>query len=198
MEGFIVLLIITLVFIYFMMFYLIFFKTQIKHKRDYRFHNAILSIYDSSQSVDDAYEQLLLNFSKLCQDMGNSNETTLLDVLERFIYYYDAYPKHRFSNLFRTQKRVEIRDFIFSICKFIRDKDPFTAVPSKEANLLKNINDAIAKNNADFGKASLLQLSNELINKEKLLKKKEKENQLTTIISIVGMILTIFFGFLSI
>ena len=198
MEVFIVLLIITLVFIYFMMFYLIFFKTQIKHKRDYRFHNAILSIYDSSQSVDDAYEQLLLNFNKLCQDMGNNNETTLLDILEKFIYYYDTYSKHRFSNLFRVQKSLEIRNFIFSICKFIKDKDPFTAVPSKEANLLKNINDAIEKNNADFGKASLSQLSNELINKEKLLKKKEKEYQLTFIISIVGMILTIFFGILSI
>ena len=129
--------------------------------------------------------------------MGN-NETTLLDVLEKFIYYYDTYPKHRFYNLFRVQKSLEIRNFIFSICKFIKDKDPFTAVPSKEANLLKNINDAIVKNNADFGKASLLQLSNELINREKLLKKKEKDNQLATIISIVGMILTVFFGFLSI
>ncbi len=197
MEEFMLSMMVIILVVYICLLYLLFIKSRMRIKRELRFHNAILSVHNNAASLDDAYEQLLLNFNKICQELGNNNQLTLLDLLETFIHYYDAYSDTQFSKSFGVDKDIKIRDFIFSMCKLIKDNDPFIAVPSKEAGLLNNISDAIIKNNVDFGMAELMQLSTELVNREKLLKKKEKENQLTTVISIVSIVLTVFFGVLS-
>ncbi|MBQ2285484.1 MAG: hypothetical protein II244_07445 [Clostridia bacterium] len=81
--------------------------------------------------------------------------------------------------------------------KYIKEKEPFASIPAKEANLLNNINDALLKNNIDLGTVSLAQLSKELSSKEIEIKKMEKQNLIGTIVSIIGIILTVIFGILS-
>jgi len=61
---------------------------------------------------------------------------------------------------------------------------------------MQSISDAL--NNKSLGENSLKQLSQEVATKEKMLVKKDKENQRVNIVSIVGITLTIFFGLLSI
>lgn len=64
--------------------------------------------------------------------------------------------------------------------------------------MLKTLSTAIDNNNIDLGQNTLKQLSDEIINKEMIIRKKEKENRLAIILSIVGVLLTLFFGILSI
>ena len=118
-------------------------------------------------------------------------------MLEQLIHYYDSYSDKNFKYRFGETKDPKIRSFILDIYKLLKQKEPFSSVTSKESNLLKNINDAIIKNNTDLGLSTLQQLAEEIANKEKTIKKKEKENQVATIVSIVGVVLTIVFGLLS-
>lgn len=62
---------------------------------------------------------------------------------------------------------------------------------------MQSISYALENNNKSLGKNSIKQLSQEIAIKEKTIVKKDKENQRANIVSIVGLVLTIFFGLLS-
>lgn len=80
---------------------------------------------------------------------------------------------------------------------YIVDVEPFSNLPETQATLLKNIKDAMLKGNIDLGKVALKQLTEELIDSERQLEKQERINKITVILSIVGMLLTIYFGIAS-
>ena len=121
-------------------------------------------------------EQLSLNFNKLTEVFGRTNEKTVLDILETLVYHYDTFTDDRFESLFNVKKDMNIREYIYKLSKYIKEKEPFASIPAKEANLLNNINDALLKNNIDLGTVSLAQLSKELSSKEIEIKKMEKQN----------------------
>ncbi len=182
---------------YVLVFYFAFFNSITKRRKKVRFHNAIISIYKSNSSTDDVIEQLSLNFNKLTEVFGRTNEKTVLDILETLVYHYDTFTDDRFESLFNVKKDMNIREYIYKLSKYIKEKEPFASIPAKEANLLNNINDALLKNNIDLGTVSLAQLSKELSSKEIEIKKMEKQNLIGTIVSIIGIILTVIFGILS-
>ena len=191
----IVITLITLLYFYF--FYLIVVKSSKKDKKLIQFYNAIISVYNNSHSLQSSIDELNLNNNKISQRIGNNDDSSLLDVLEMIINYYDTYSDKRFKTFFGHEKTAEIRDFICEVRNFIKNDDQFISVPAKEAQLLKNINTALKNNNYDLGKSSLNQLSDEIIYKEEIIKKKERNNQIAMIVSVVGIILTVFFGILS-
>ena len=77
------------------------------------------------------------------------------------------------------------------------DAAPFSNLPETQATLLKNIKDAMLKCNIELGKVALKQLTEELIDSERQLEKQERINKITVILSIVGMLFTIYFGIAS-
>lgn len=178
--------------------YIAIFKKEIYSRQIIRrFHNAIINIQKKDLKLESSFSQLKLNYEKLNQFSSNSNFTSILDLLETIVYYYDTYSDYFFQNTFRTTKRQEVRDFVVAICGFIRNDNPFISSPPKEADLMRTLKEALDSNNSSLGMNSLLQLSKEIETKEKLLKKKDKENQIAIIVSIVGIVLTVFFGLLS-
>lgn len=83
------------------------------------------------------------------------------------------------------------------MCFYIKTINPFISISRKEAELMQSIMNALNNNNCSLGVSSLKQLSQEVATKEKLIIKKDKENRRANIVSIVGLILTVFFGILS-
>ena len=190
--------------LYFFAFYNIILKRDSQRRFLQRFHNAVFNIHyrqrkSGSSNASPTYwlEQLNLNYEKLCQSMPNNNYSSILDLLETIIYYYDSYPDRLFKEIFKQQKDRELRDFMAELCLHIKSQNPFISVPRKEADLMQSILDALNNNNKSLGVNSLKQLSQEIASKEKIIVKKDKENQRANIVSIVGIILTIFFGLLS-
>lgn len=190
--------------LYVFAFYTIILKRDIQRRFLRTFHNAVCSIYteannasNNQPSLDYLFEQLNLNYEKLCQTNPNNNYSSILDLLETIIYYYDSYSNTIFKNIFRQEKEPAVRNFIMEICLYIKNINPFISVPRKEADLMQSITDALENNNKSLGQNSLKQLSQEILTKEKSLIKKDKENQRANIVSIVGIVLTIFFGLLS-
>ena len=191
--------------VYFIFFYIIILKQSAQRQFLRTFHNAVCSIYaemvnksKGSLNPDYLFKQFDLNYEKLCQSNPNNDYSSVLDLLETIIYYYDACSNAIFKKIFRQEKKTVIRNFIMEMCLYIQSINPFISIPQKEADLMQSIKDALDNNNKSLGLNSLKQLSQEILVKEKLLVKKDKENQRAVIISIVGIVLTVFFGFFSI
>ena len=167
-----------------------------------RFYMIIYHIYynNNNYSIQDLYEQINLNYEKLCQeDILENKYTSVLDLLETLIYNIDAFDNDKdFKKFFKNERNTEIRRFIIEICSYIKSINPFISISKKEADLLQSMQNALINNNESLGMNSLLQLSEEILYKEKVIIKQEKDNKRTTILSIVGVILTIFFGIISI
>lgn len=184
----------------------LFYETVIKKNKRYTvlrmFYNAICNIFDEAQSNGRdfiyCFNQVNVNYEKLCQNKLNINYTSILDLLETIIYYNDSYYDDKFFRIFRKKKRKDVRAFISSMCDYIKKNDPFISVPKKESDIMRSIEISIRNNNVSLGINALFQLSQEIESKEKKLIKMEKDNQTANIVSIVGLVLTVFFGILSI
>ncbi len=198
MDELIILLSIVIIIIYLYMYYLILSKSKNKMKNYKLFHNAILNVVNRTQSVEKAYNQLNAVYNKWQQETGNINDTTLLDLLEKTIFYYETFSDEKFYKTFEVKKDNNISAFLSCICQYINNNYPFTSNNPKEATHLSHIKRALTTSNTDLGLATLAQLSSELQNKDKLLQKHQKENQTATRLSILGLILTLFFGIISI
>lgn len=191
--------IVAIVLIYFYTFLVMMKKVDKKKLILRRFHNSILSVAANSQNEDFEFifAQLCLNYNKLCQEIRQNHFKSVLDLLETIAYYYDSYTDSQFEKLFKSGKDDNIRYFLVKMSLAIKENDPFISAPKKESDLMKMIMTALEQNNVSSGENFLKQLSSEIEYKELMIEKKEKDNQKATIVSIVGLILTFFFGLLS-
>ena len=150
----------TLVFLigYFTFFYLVVYKTTMRDKVLRRFYSAILAIQGKSLSIPISYEQLVLNYDKMRHLIPDKSFSSILDLFETIIHYCDTYPDSLFKTKFRNEKNQQIRDFIVSICDYIKTEYPFISIPEKEAGLMRSIKASIEEHNIPLGETALQQL----------------------------------------
>lgn len=209
-------LLIIIILIYFISFYHITLNRFHVKRFLRRFYNAICNVYEQMKNdlkkkeddlasnyhtdVDLEYyvEQLNLNYEKLCQQMQNNKYDNIIDLLEAIICCYDSYQDEHFENVFRYKKDERIRKFIIDMCFLIKKENPFISIPKKDADLMQTLLNALKDADISLAENSIKQLSQEIEIMEKTIVKKDKENQRATVVSIVGIVLTIFFGLLSV
>jgi len=92
---------------------------------------------------------------------------------------------------------MRIRDFAQELSQLINNQEPFSILPEKEESILNTLKNSIDTNNKTIGDSTLRQLATELQAKEKLLMKEQYKSNMTTILSIVSIALTVVFGVLS-
>lgn len=143
-------------------------------------------------------EQLKIDYTKIFQNVSGKSIPSLLDMLEQIIYLCDINTDKSFKSSVGEDKDINIREQCIILREIIKEKEPFSSLPTKEAILLTNIRISVQESNLSLCDAILEQLSTEIVNKELVMKKQERNNKNTSVISVVGIILTIFFGFLSI
>jgi len=185
--------------IYFWLVYTLVFKGNREKFKLQKFYTAINSIYEDAMDapLEDIYSQVSLNFKKLCESYPTDKFADILETIETLISLHDSENNQRFKTIVRQQKKPEIKAFLWSVRSYIKEVDPFISVPAKDADLLSTIKEALRSGNDALGMNALSQLSQEIESKEKLAKRRIKENQLARVISIVGIVLTIFFGLIS-
>ena len=119
------------------------------------------------------------------------------DFIEDLLFRSEAYS----PNMFKFHYKFEVSDIqknkLIEIIRILRMRDPFASVSNKYSNFLNLINQAIEHNNIELGTSSLGQLADELEVTENTLKNQEKRNQITIMVSIIGVILTLVFGTIS-
>lgn len=187
--------------VYIYLFYLVFSKDLQNRARLQLFHNAVISVYERNKELDSiavVVEEIELNYNKVFQLQKERNKIALLDLIDEVISIYDTRSDKGFKSIFKRERYEGLPKFLLKVSQFIKESDPFSALSEKNAALLKNLSEALEKTNFELGQVTIKQLSSELQNKESLVKKQQRENQRATMISIVGIVLTIVFGIFSI
>ena len=102
-----------------------------------------------------------------------------------------------FKEIFDFEVSLEIRDKIILVIDKLKEENPFVSLPPKEGNLLTIIKQSIETNNKDLGISSLNQLSDEIEILDANIRIQEKRNINAYIVSVIGVILTIVFGIIT-
>jgi len=140
-----------------------------------------------------------LIFKKLSELFASSTSELrgFADLLEDFIYFYDARgPKYLKSNYY-IEAEKSLRDQAYSLLEYVKKENPFSSLPPKEANFLRTLFQAIESGNKELALNTVNQLSQEIEILDSSVRNGEKRTRVSYIISIVGVILTIVFGFTS-
>ena len=124
-----------------------------KNKIINRLNNVTKTIYKKNLTIEESYNQLLLNYTQICRNISHSEFASILDVFETIIHYYDLHSckQNRGDTTnpivnFNPINAPEIRNFIFEIRNYIKAEAPFISVTEKEANLLQALRSCIQHN----------------------------------------------------
>lgn len=185
------------IFGYIFVFFFIYLK---KYKRKLCLKNfgiILKKLHKQNLTIENAIQQLYINYNQLCVE--TTCEFKLIELLNIVIYRLDS---NRLTILNNTEDNKDntnstFRDFVLEVYNTIDQEQPFSTLPDKEASILNNLKEAIQSYNIEIGNNLLEQLATEIKAKEKNYHEEKNKTTIATIVSIVGVIFTIIFGFLS-
>ncbi|TSC89139.1 MAG: hypothetical protein G01um10143_520 [Parcubacteria group bacterium Gr01-1014_3] len=88
-----------------------------------------------------------------------------------------------------------------TVSQFIKQNEasfPYSDLPDNERNILKDIDEYLASNNKDAAKRKLNELSGSIQVRYEELNRSQKQNRWSMPLTIIGLLLTLFFGALTI
>lgn len=164
-----------------------------------RYFRAVMSVLNNTDNEEERIRQLNLDFKKMSESYSifSSEIKNSMDILEELIFEIDTIDEKHFEKRYEIKVTKDIRNQILKIIERMREQNPFISISSKEANLLINLNQAIETGNKDFGHTILKQLSDEIEMLENNVAIQHNRNKNSYIIAAVGIVLTIYFGILS-
>ena len=169
-------------------------RIQAKKTRKQFFH-AITSVLKNNENENDCIKQINLNFKKLSSKPSNIKNS--VDLLEEMVFNIDTLNENTFLSRYDIEITSEIRGRIIGIIETMKEKNPFDSLSPKEANLLESLKHALETENKDLGHTAIKQLSDEMEILEANIDVQNDRNKNSYVIAAVGMVLTIYFGVLS-
>ncbi|MBS1526420.1 MAG: hypothetical protein JST19_12270 [Bacteroidetes bacterium] len=163
------------------------------------FFRAILQVTAINIDNGQSWEELKLDYKRLIKRSSKFKDQyrNISDLLEEFLYHYDTEGAQSLNLMTNIASTNATRAKVVMLIRIARSENPFLGIPNKEANILMMLSQALTDNNIELGKNSLIQLSQEIEKTTTMLETQEKRNITAYIISIVGVILTIVFGIIS-
>ncbi len=170
-------------------------KFQTKFARR-RFCKGIISILSNCQVNEKCVDQVLMLHKRLAEKYSNLNEhfRSSSEILEDLIVTIDTTDSRVFKENFKIEPPVELRERIIEIYNMIKKIQPFSSISSKQGNLLNMLKHSIDIKNEGLALNSLKQLGDEIEVLEGNIIKQTSRNKVSFSISIIGVILTLFFG----
>lgn len=166
-----------------------------------RFNNAIKMAYrhnSPSKSSEEILERLLIDYNNIVWHLGKSNYNSCMNALEQIVYRYDTYSDKDFRAFFKEDRDDEIHKFVCSLCKQMKECGHYFELPGKEIMIIKNLKLALDDNNVALGTTAIDLLVAEIIRRDCELKNQKQDNQFGKILSIVGIVISVIFGILSV
>jgi hypothetical protein len=180
--------------------FLLFFAKAFRKKQARReFFQAVRSILGRVAENEEAAAQIAIIYKKIAGRYPHIPATykNTVDFLEELFYRADSYGSDRFKWLYKVEFSDDDKKRVVNIINLIKVREPFASVSSKYVNLLNMASHALDTGNADLGKNSLRQLADDIEVLEDTISAQGRRNQISFIISVVGVILTLVFGALS-
>lgn len=163
------------------------------------FFVAVKSILDRVPEDSQALEQVVIAYRKLSERFPHIalHYRSPRDFIEDYLFRTDSLGESGFKSAYSFAVDKPLQQRMFNIISALRDRDPFAALSSSYGNLLSLIKQAVHSNNAELAQSSLKQLADELEITEKTIRSQDRRNTIAIVVSVVGAILTIAFGALS-
>jgi hypothetical protein len=168
------------------------YKKNIKRKEE--FYKTLFSALNrnSIDSIDDIF-----NIYKGINDLNLPNDryrSDLNKLLRSFIVkMHNSVDEKAFDTEMFNKWKVQMTDYI----KKNEEVSPFSNLPDAERNIMNDIISYLDVNNHEAVKTKSRELAGYIQSKSERIVDLEKKNRFATIISAVGIILTIIFGILS-
>jgi hypothetical protein len=168
------------------------YKKNIKRKEE--FYKTLFSALNrnSIDSIDDIF-----NIYKGINDLNLPNDryrSDLNKLLRSFIVkMHNSVDEKAFDTEMFNKWKVQMTDYI----KKNEEVSPFSNLPDAERNIMNDIISYLDVNNPEAVKTKSRELAGYIQSKSERIVDLEKKNRFATIISAVGIILTIIFGILS-
>lgn len=180
-------------------FYLFYVRRAQSSRLRRRFFRALKEILIGEKDIGQQEKQLNLIYKKLAERFSSSMSEIRhpTDLLEDFIYYYDARGDDFLKGTYNVEVDKSLRDSAYFLLEHIRSANPFSALPAKEASLLRTLLQAVESSNKDLATNSILQLAQDVEILASAVGTGERRTRIAYLISVVGVVLTIVFGLSS-
>lgn len=164
------------------------------------FYRSIKNILERETDDSRAIDQISIVYRKVAesnQEFSRKYRTPIdicEDLLSRVTGYTAVFFKFHYSLHFTSEDLSRLANII----KSIENDMPFIALSPKYGNQLDMLKLAYDSNDVILGTSGLRQLSKDIKYLESTIENQERKNRIATWISVVGVILTIVFGAVSI
>ncbi|EOC7934611.1 hypothetical protein ACI8HB_003412 [Vibrio cholerae] len=176
------------------------FKLTRQKRSRAEFFRATSSIIERVECDESAVKQIQMIYKKLTERFPFVRATykSAPDFLEDYLCRIESFGNKRFKSAYRFELTDPQKDRLVQIIELMKSQQPYSTVSSKYGNLLSMIDHAFHTSNVDLGKTNLRQLSDDIEVLEATIEQQNKTNLISLIISIVGVILTLVFGALTV
>ncbi|EPZ7321325.1 hypothetical protein ACXR5E_004004, partial [Vibrio mimicus] len=173
----------------------------VKQKRSRsEFFRATSSIIERVECDESAVKQIQMIYKKLTERFPfvRSTYKSAPDFLEDYLCRIESFGNKRFKSAYNFELTDPQKDRLVKIIELMKSQQPYSTVSSKYGNLLSMLDHAFHTSNVDLGKTNLRQLSDDIEVLEATIDQQSKTNLVSLVISIVGVILTLVFGALTV
>ena len=171
-----------------------------KREARVKFYRALLTILERNQDDQQCVPQIFVAFKKTSERYSGIQNSyrSAVDLVEDFIFRADSITPDRFKDIYKMEVSMDNRKRITNITNLMKQSEPFASVSSKFNGLFNMLNHALNTNNKDLGKSMLDQMADDVEILERKVSSQQRTNIAAIVVSIVGVILTLVFGIITI
>jgi hypothetical protein len=188
-----------LLFVFYIPFVLLFQKRTALRMARKRFCRGVVSVFQNCADDAQAVPQVLMLYKRLAERYTSLSSLlcSAAEMIEDLLCMMDTSPPHVFKEEHGMDAPIDIRNRMVTLLALVRQQQPFSSISSKEGNLLNMLKQAVESNNRAMALNTLTQLGDEIEVLERGMRRQEGRNRLSFAVSVVGVVLTIFFGAIS-
>jgi hypothetical protein len=164
------------------------------------FYRAVLSIIKRNDNLEDCIEQINIIYKKNSERYSyvSDNYRSVTDIMEDLLYRLESYSAKRFKETVNVEFTDEDKEKVVNIIKEMKRRQPYSSLNSKHGNLLNLLKTSVDNNNKDLAQSTIQQLSDEIEILEGTVRSHSKRNQISLVVSAIGVVLTFVFGLITV
>ena len=164
------------------------------------FYRSVKSILQRESDNKKVIEQFSIVYRKVSENNSEfaKKYRTPIDICEDLLTRSTGFSKWSFKFHYSLEFTDEELNRIALIISQIENELPFISLSPKYGNQLDILKLAFEANDIQLGSNSLKQLAKDIKYLESTMDSQERKNRISTLISVIGVILTILFGAVSI
>lgn len=164
------------------------------------FYRSLKNIFEREKDNSKAIDQISIIYRQVSENNTEFSKKyrTPIDICEDLLSRATGFTSFTFKLHYSLSFTPEEISRLADIVKSIETEMPFITLSPKYGNQLEMLKLAYTSNDVDLGSSGLKQLAKDIKYLESTIENQERKNRTSTWVSVIGVILTIVFGAVSI